>query len=215
MLEPLHEGLVRRRARVGVLRRVHVAVDHARGEELRLGQLDDVLGPVLRQHGLDLVRVLGHGDNSAVLDDDQPVLDELDEARAPRVCVDEAAADRELRRVRRERGQLFFERGHQRLGWRCLKLGQLLGTGGTARRGCSGSGRALAVLSTTPRVLITGGERDELRPAFCNTAQSSISLACLSPTHHVLSATYRSNHESEGLIAGPIRNEKPVLRQAS
>jgi hypothetical protein len=91
-----------------------VAVDHARGEELRLGQLDDVLGPVLRQHGLDLVRVLGHSNNSAVLDDDQPVLDELDEARAPRVRVDEAAADRELPRVRRERGQLFFERGHSR-----------------------------------------------------------------------------------------------------
>ena len=112
MLEPLHEGLVRRRARVGVLRRVHVAVDHARGEELRLGQLDDVLRPVLRQHGLDLVRVLGHGDDGAVLDDDQPVLDELDEARAPRVRVDEAAADRELRRVRRERGHFVFERGH-------------------------------------------------------------------------------------------------------
>ena len=112
MLEPLHEGLVRRRARVGVLRRVHVAVDHAGGEELRLGQLDDVLRPVLRQHGLDLVRVLGHGDDGAVLDDDQPVLDELDEARAPRVRVDEAAADRELRRVRRERGHFVFERGH-------------------------------------------------------------------------------------------------------
>ena len=91
---------------------MHVAVDHARGEELRLGQLDDVLGPVLRQHGLDLVRVLGHANNSAVLDDDQPVLDELDEARAPRVRVDEAAADRELRRVRRERGHLFFDPGH-------------------------------------------------------------------------------------------------------
>ncbi len=79
---------------------MHVAVDHAGGEELRLGQLDDVLRPVLRQHGLDLVRVLGHGDNSAVLDDDQPVLDELDEARAPSVRVDEATADRELRRRR-------------------------------------------------------------------------------------------------------------------
>ena len=90
---------------------MHVAVDHARGEELRLGQLDDVLRPVRRQRGLDLVRVLGHSYNSAVLDDDEPVVDELDEARAPRVRVDEAAADRELRRER-ERGHFVFERGH-------------------------------------------------------------------------------------------------------
>ena len=151
MLEPLHEGLVRRRARVGVLRRVHVAVDHARGEELRLGQLDDVLRPVLRQHGLDLVRVLGHGNNSAVLDDDQPVLDELDEARAPRVRVDEAAADREFWGVRRERGQLLFERGHfyfplpasAQVGCRSFNWRY-------SSRRSSGCGRRLAVFRATP-----------------------------------------------------------------